>query len=298
MRYHGFDLNLLVYLNALLEEQSVSKAAQKLHITQPAVSEALNRLRDHYSDEILVSVGRRMVPTELGQSLLEQVQNVLAQVLTVANSQVRFDPTSSNRRFRIIASDYVADVILDLLIAALAKEAPHIEIDLRQLTLESKEQIKRSEVDLLIAPLEIIYSELLRVPLWSDEISGLAWSGNENIHEVITPEQYATLGHVRANINIVPASFKNASSVARDEIVVPQLGMIPRALIGTNRIAILPRRQALIYLRHYPLKIVSLPLQLPGFTEYMQWNAFQENDHGHVWFRERIKSLAGQVTQN
>lgn len=292
MRHHRFDLNLLVYLEVLLDEQSVSRAAQRLNVTQPAVSEALSRLREIYDDPILALVGRRMVPTELARSLHEPLRSALSQVRTVSGVRLEFDPARSSRRFRIMASDYVVDMLLDGLIPTLAAEAPAIEIEFRQLALESKGQIRRGDVDLLIAPREMIHDDLPCLPLWSDTVCCVVWTGNTLVGDKVRPEEFALMGHVSADLNAVPAAFKDQAP-RRDQIVVPQLGMIPRALAGTQRIATLPRRHAEIYCRSHPLRLLDFPLPSHAITEYAQWNHFARADPGLLWLRQRIQALVG-----
>lgn len=293
MRHHGLDLNLLIYLNALLEEQNVSKAAARLHVSQPTVSEALGRIRDFYRDEVLTPVGRRMVLTELGRSLIVPVRTVLAQAQAVAKARVGFDPAESKRRFTILASDTVADVLVDALIPAVARTAPGVGIGIELLTPESRELLRRGYVDLLIAPRHLIFRELPSERLWSDAPTGVVWRRNTLVKQALTKKQYSSLGHVVANINLLPANFAHASVERREEIVLPRLGLVPAALIGTNRVAIMPRRQALLYCRYLPLRIVKLPMQLPGFTEYLQWNSYQEHDEGLLWFRQSIRDNVG-----
>lgn len=113
MRFRRLDLNLIVYLDALLAERSVSRAAERVHISQSAMSDALARLRDYFQDKLFVQVGRSMVPTPLAQSMAQPVRDVLLQIESVASSNVQFDPLNSRRKIGILASDYVADVLLN-----------------------------------------------------------------------------------------------------------------------------------------------------------------------------------------
>src|SRR5271165_3111161 len=129
MRFKGLDLNLLVAFDTLLQCRSVTRAAERLHLSQAAMSAALGRLRGFFSDEILVVHGKRMYPTAFAQNLVPQVQEFLRQIDAMLITSSDFDPASSQRIFRLVASDYIAAVVLVPLITRLAISAPGIRID-------------------------------------------------------------------------------------------------------------------------------------------------------------------------
>ncbi len=110
MRYKHLDLNLLVALNALLNERSISRAAVSLHLSQPAMSAALARLREHFKDELLVPNGRSMMLTARAQSLLQPVQHILLQIDSSISEAPVFEPKQSQRRFNVTVSDYTLEV--------------------------------------------------------------------------------------------------------------------------------------------------------------------------------------------
>src|SRR5262245_4933192 len=112
MRFNRLDLNLLVALDALLAEQNITRAAERLHLSQSAVSGALARLREHFQDELLVQVGRRMTRTPLAESLAQPVREILAQVQATVERRPGFDPSTSDRQFSIMVSDYVTTVLM------------------------------------------------------------------------------------------------------------------------------------------------------------------------------------------
>ena len=120
MRLDRFDLNLLVVLDALLEERNVTKASERLHIGQSAASGALGRLRDYFGDELLVPVGRKLTLTPLAQSLVEPVRDTLLRARATIARKPGFDPATAERRFSICASDYVTTVLLAAVVCRLA----------------------------------------------------------------------------------------------------------------------------------------------------------------------------------
>ena len=112
MDLHLFDLNLLVALDALLRECNVTHAGNRLNLSQPAMSGALARLRDHFQDELLVPAGRRMIRTPLAEKLVQPVHEILLQIRGTLEARPLFDPATSTRHFSIAASDYVIAVLI------------------------------------------------------------------------------------------------------------------------------------------------------------------------------------------
>ena len=125
----GLDLNLLVALDALFAEKSVSRAGERLHLSQSATSGALARLREVFGDPLLVPVGRRMVMTPVAEALVEPVRNFLLQAEAILNNHPVFDPGSSTRKFRILMSDYVETVLLAEALPRIEQSAPGIRFE-------------------------------------------------------------------------------------------------------------------------------------------------------------------------
>ena len=111
MRFEGLDLNLLIALDAILEERSVMAASRRLHLSQPAMSAAVGRLRQYFHDEIFTISKRKLVPTPLAQSLEKPTRDILLRIRTNLISPPKFDPASSERRFRLVVSDYASIVL-------------------------------------------------------------------------------------------------------------------------------------------------------------------------------------------
>lgn len=124
MRLKGLDLNLLVALDILLDERSVSRAAERLHLSQPAASAALGRLRDYFEDELLVLHGKRMIPTAYAESLVPELKQILAHVDELIATSAEFDPASTERVFRLMGSDYIATILISAVVAKLHTAAP------------------------------------------------------------------------------------------------------------------------------------------------------------------------------
>ena len=140
MRFDGLDLNLLVALEALVEERSGSAAARRLHLTQPAVTGALNRLRDYFQDDLLVLHGRKMLPTPTATSLYGPITRTLLQIRGEITRAGSFDPATAERHFLIVASDYAYSIALADLFAWAGTAAPGVSFELIQPSSQAAER--------------------------------------------------------------------------------------------------------------------------------------------------------------
>ena len=130
MRFKGLDLNLLIALDALLTERNVSVAARKVFLSQSAMSGALSRLREHFGDELLVPVGRRMVLTSAAELLAEPLRQLVLQIEATVGASLKFEPSKSTRTFVVHASDYITEVVLNHVVPMIAQEAPGVVLEI------------------------------------------------------------------------------------------------------------------------------------------------------------------------
>lgn len=297
MRFKGFDLNLLVTLDALLTEGSVTAAAERLHITQSAASCALARLRDALGDEILVQSGKKMVRTPYGEEITPELRDILMRIDAATRSGPRFSPATSSRRFRIAASDYVAEVLLVAAIAEARNLAPAIRVELLPVvTDEVFAGLRHGNVDLMIAPQEYCHPDSPRQELLKDVFTCLAWSGNEAVGKQVTQEQFLDADHLLLkpyghNQTLDEMFFRQRGIERKVAVTTSTFAMLPRLLVGSPWIASVPSKFAEFYKRVLPLKIVDTEFTMPMFTETMQWHASRQNDKGLAWLREQITSV-------
>ena len=134
MRYRHLDLNLLLALDTLLAERSVTRAAAKLNVTQPAMSGSLARLRDYFEDALIVQVGRTMELTPLAEALVAPIRDIMTRIDAAISTDPQFEPATSKRRFSITASDYVVRVLLLDVMRQVHRVAPSVTFDIHQTT--------------------------------------------------------------------------------------------------------------------------------------------------------------------
>ena len=301
MDLHLFDLNLLVALDALLRECNVTQAGNRLNLSQPAMSGALARLRSHFQDELLVSVGRRMVRTPLGDELVQPVREILLQVRGTLESRSGFDPATSTRHLTIAASDYVIAILMADALRRVRCEAPHVTFDLRSLGPRATEALDNAELDFLIAPASTDFEAHGSEVLFEDTFTCVAWSGNVNVGPTLSPEEYLSLGHVVVNVGGSPVGnddevyLRKTKRRRRVEISTPSFFLAPQLVVGTDRIATITTRLALRYAQILPLKLVPLPIEIPRLVELLHWHRAHNQDPAHIWFRQILKEAVAEL---
>src|SRR5690606_39676458 len=198
MRYQRIDLNLLVALDILLAERNVTRAAERLHITQSAASGVLSRLRDYFEDPLLVQVGRDMRLTPLAENLVEQVRDIIVRIDSTMAARPEFDPAEAQRHFVIIASDYVSRVLMADVLQRISALAPAVTFELRPTTPMMVRDIEQGRVDLLITPAHLVSADHPSTPLFHDTYTVVAWDQNALCtgKTGLTLDDYHSAGHV------------------------------------------------------------------------------------------------------
>ncbi|OVZ60370.1 LysR family transcriptional regulator [Pigmentiphaga sp. NML080357] len=298
MRFNKLDLNLLVVLDALLATRSVSRAAERVFLSQPATSLALGRLRDYFDDELLVPVGKTLVLTPLAEQLIKPVREVLLQIQTVTRARPTFDPATATRRFTIESSDYVIAVLLSEVVRRAARLAPLMQFDLRAISPQTHEHLDSGEIELLIAPEFAIVQGHPAEPLFEDTFSCLVCQAHSAPDAAISREAYFAAGHVGVEwgggrrITYDARMLAGSRQVRRQDVIAPNFTLVPELLVGTPRIATLPTRLARHMAARFPLRVVPCPIAIPRFAENVQWHKYQERDPAISWLRELLRTTA------
>jgi len=296
MHLDGLDLNLLVVLDALFAEKSVTRTGERIHLSQSATSGALSRLREYFKDDLLVPVGRNMVLTPLAEELARPLRDLLQQAETVIRRTPVFLPESSERRFRIVMSDYVAIVIMARALPEIQRQAPGITLQILPLRTGA---LEHGDVDLVILPEQILAKDHPSELLFEDEFVCIACAKNKLIKRSLSVRDYLRLSHVVVRFgeqqevpSLEETYMGRLAQDRRIEVVATGFTLLPQLILGTTRIATIQQRLAEFYASQMPLKIVKLPKQLPKLQEVMQWHAFRNSDPGLLWLRKTLKSFA------
>jgi DNA-binding transcriptional LysR family regulator len=298
MRFKGLDLNLLVALDILLEERSVSRAAARLNLSQPALSAALARLRAFFGDPLLVSQGRRMIPTAEARSIQRELGPILGSVGELIARSTLFDPATSERVFSISASDYLVAVLFPGLIASLAREAPRIGLDLVPPSQEAQTALERGDLDLLLTPAEHCVPGHPASLLFTERHVVAGWRGNPLLARPVSEEEFFAAGHVAVRIGQVSrASFAEShleglERKRRIEVVAASFTTVPDLLGGTRRLAVMHERLARLMAQRLPIAWQELPFQFPVMREMIQFNSARSDDKGLQWLSSRLHRAA------
>jgi LysR family transcriptional regulator, nod-box dependent transcriptional activator len=300
MDLQNFDLNLLVALDALLSERSVTNAGRRVHLSQSAMSGALARLRQAFDDELLVAGRGGMTLTPVAEKLVEPVAAILRQVHDTLSTAIQFDPSSSSRLFTIAASDYAVMVFLADFLREMSREAPQVRITIVPMR-EGMEQLDNPTVDLLILPKAHVTATRAFEPLFTDVFTAIVARDHSRVGTAVTMDDYRTFGHVTVSfaddrpLSLDLISAADAGLQRRVEVVASSYLSLPALVVGTERIATIQRRLALRLAAVHPIKVVPLPVEFPPLEEVMLWHPRFERDPGHVWFRNGLKRAADRL---
>lgn len=303
MRFKRLDLNLLIALDTMLKERNISRAAERLHLSQSAMSNALARLREYFDDQLLVQVGRRMEPTPRAEALAEAIRDVLVRVDTTIATQPEFIPSESNRIFRLLVSEYTTAVLIPALLRLVWRESETIGFDLLPQSRDPGRLLADGEVDVLIMPQAYLGAGHPIERLYDDEYVCVVWNENSAIADPLDIESYLAASHVVAQMgdnrrSVFEDWFSKHVGTRKVQVTTQNLVAPCRLVVGTNRIATVQSRLAREAVQTLPLRILPAPLQIPKMVQAMQWHKYRSQDPGIVWLRDRLHQAARQIGED
>jgi len=301
MRFHGLDLNLLAAFAVLLEERSVSRAAKRLNLSQPAMSAVLTRLREFFADPILVVQGKRMHPTAYAESLLPRIAQCLQDLEALVISVPHFVPATSQRNFRIVTSDYILAALVVPLVERLAKLAPLVRLEILLTTEQSVQLLEEGKIDLLITPDLFTVAGHPTEHLFDERYVVVGWKGNSLFDDGLTEAGFAAAGHVAVRLGNTRAQafadrqLELMGRTRRIEITAPSFTTVPWLIEGTSRLALMHERLARVVGRRFPIATAPIPFPFPLMREMVQYHRAREGDDGLAWLRKQIHLTAAEL---
>jgi len=293
----ALDLNLLKALDALLDEGSVTRAAQRLSLTQPAVSGMLTRLRDYFGDPLFVRTSHGMVPTLRASELSMPVKQILTDI-AILLKPMQFDPMTAELTYTLVATDYALKAVVVPLIAALKQHAPRIRIAVRSVDSERMyQQLSRGEVDLALVTPQTTPDDLHGRALYQEEYVCVARCHHPlAAASEMTLEQFCEQEHILVStegrfMGVTDEALAELSLTRRVGVSVNSFLVIPDILRSTDMIAVVPSRMVPV---DSDLAIIPLPLNVPGFTKSMAWHERTHRDPAHQW----IRALCVEISQH
>ncbi len=300
MQLNRFDLNLLIALDALLREKSVTRAGERVYLSQSAMSGALQRLRDYFGDDLLVRAGRE----------LELTPRILLRIQAALEVEPTFDPSTAKRVFSIVMSDYCFVAFMREVVLRLQREAPGVTCRVETLDASSVKRLEAGEVNFCLLPENVqlighvqLINEadksvsLRRTKLFTDDWVCAVWREHPTVGETLTLAQYLSLPHASADFGFGTSTIEELA-IRRDSLAVASVltyggfSTLPFMLPGTSMIATIQRRLARVVEPLLPIKLLPPPLVLPPIQETLFWHERHEFEPGHLWLRNLFIEVA------
>lgn len=288
MKFKGLDLNLVIALNALLNEKSVSAAGRKVALSQPAMSASLGKLRDYFKDDILVPHGRAMALTSFGASLIDPVRRLMVEIETTLGSGVEFDPRSSRRTFRINITDFVVEILMGPLTRAVAKAAPNVVLEFVRPP-SATQALEEGAVDLIVGPESSMSARYSAALLATEDYLVIGDAHNPLLKSPLTVKRFFELGHVsmRYGLNNRPTfaemQVNRQPHRRKVEVIAASFAAMPILIVGTRRIALLQRSLAHSYAARFPLALLDPPFEIEPVQIFVQSQESAKEDAGVRW---------------
>ncbi len=297
MNLRQFDLNLLVALDALLTERNVTRAGERLYLSQPAMSGILARLRHAFHDELLVRVGRNLELTALAVELARPVHECVQQIEDLLNLRQPFEPQTVRWDFRIAASDYVVFLLLGPLLKTLTTLAPNISVRFCALEPTVGDKLAAGELDFAVLPAEL-ETGLPSVPLFEDSWICAVWSGHPHSDERFTLEEFLALPHLSFRLagpdhgSVAESYLAEMGCERRIVASTESFATAPFLLRETTLVSLVPRRLGERLRQAADIRLIDPPFDVPPLHEKLIWSPRYTASAAHAWLRARLTEVA------
>jgi DNA-binding transcriptional LysR family regulator len=307
MRDHALfdkiDLHLIRVLHTVLTERSVSRAAIRLGMHQPAVSASLKRLREFSGDPLLVRSGAGMVPTDAALRMVEPAASILRAAQMLFSDARGFDPASALNTFRVAASDYLDPLFLPQLVAQIKAQAPLCQIEILPLSgaADYRTQLAQGEVDVVIGNWPTPPDDLHLGRLFGDEVVSLVSTKHPAVRRGWDASAWLNAEHIAPGATHPGAKgviddFLETQSLRRNIVArCPHFGLIPAMVASTLLVLTTGRQYCERYVDSLPVKILSCPIAFPRMMYYQLWHERSHTSAAGQWLRERVKAVAATL---
>jgi len=292
------DLNLLVTLEALLTERNVTRAAKRLHLSQPSVSVQLRKLREVFSDPLLARTPGGMLPTTRAQALLDPLRNALSGVRQLVQRAPRFDPAAARMTWQVAAADYAEYAILLPLLGRLRKTAPGVRIASREAGHSRMiKQLDSGAIDLGFMALDAPPERLRYEMLFREHYVLVARKRHPALARELTIDTLSHLDYVVVSTDgggfrgITDVVLESIGRQRRVVLSVPHFLFVPEVIARTDLVAMLPSR--LVQDRSRAIRVIAPPITIPTFDMAMVWHERSHLDPAHRWLREQVSRTSG-----
>lgn len=307
------DLNLLVYLDVLLRELNVTRAAEQLGITQPAMSNGLKRLRALFNDPLLIRSSEGMKPTERALDLQPKVRQILADTFYLLEPKQEFKPLASRRVFRVMVSDYAEATLIPALIKHIRSEAPNIILDFLTPSDVSYQDMEQGRIDMAINRFNEIPQSFHQITIWEDSFSCLV-NKNNPLADNFNLKTYLNGQHIWVSKTGIGVGFgvnpEKSGGLGWIDQALQRIGKKRKITIFTRHyqmpgllaqnndlVATLPTKVAKMQAENSQLVILEPPFYIPNFELKMAWSPLLHQNAGHQWLRRLIMYTAERLAE-
>lgn len=286
------DLNLLLTLHVLLEECNVSQAAQRLALSQSAVSHALARLREHFRDPLFVRKAHGMIPTPRARELAGPLRQVLASIEQMVGPAA-FDPSTAGGTVRLVMADYGLAIVMPSILERLADEAPKLNIECHDWSEHTLEHLKTGFVDLALGGQESFEGYQTQT-LFTERFVAAVRNNHPVLKKKLTVKSYIAWDHalvdvVDSRMRGIDRELDRLGLQRRVLLKIPHFLAAPLAVSRSDMIVTLPERIAKLFFEFSELSIIKPPIDLGDFPYVQVWHERSDNDPLHQWLRQLIK---------
>lgn len=294
MHISRVDLNLFTVFEAIYTEGSVTRASQKLNLTQPAISHSLSRLRTMFDDPLFVRQGHAMVSTPLARTLIEPIRRSLRGLEVTLNGLHVFDPATTTKRFNIAVRDVLEATILPPLMLRVRQSAPQVDIAANQVERrELESELAAGTLDVAIDVLLPLASDIMRTRIYQDSTVVVARQGHPDIRGALDIDTYLKQDHILAS--------SRRRGPGLEDFELSRFGLerhirlrcqhyfaACRVVSQSDMLLTMPGRYAQIANQQFGNQILPFPLEVPAFDVFLYWHANVDNDPANRWFREQV----------
>jgi DNA-binding transcriptional LysR family regulator len=290
------DLNLLTTFRHLLATGSVTATADRMRLSQPAVSRALGRLRSALHDPLFVRDGRSLVPTPRALELRPELEVLLTRLDDLLSTGAGFDPQTTRRTFVVGTSDYSASVLMRPLLHRLALDAPSVTVRIVQTVPDAEVALTTGAWDFLWAPLRPMGQAIVWTRLFDERFSFVLRAGHPMARKPLTLERYLSIAQIALSPEGKPGNPLDEALERlghRRHLVahVPTFAVVPSLVAQSDLGAVLPNRIIELHGKPWGLVTRQVPFVTHGFSLQQAWHERHRHDEGHAWFRKLVVEL-------
>ena len=291
MKISSFDLNLFVILNAIYTEGSLTKAAEVVGITQPAVSNALSRLRERFDDDLFIRTGSGMVPTQKTENIISDIQNALSLMQQSVNEPDTFDPKLSNRNFKLSLGDVSEGRVLPYIMNEIDKNAPFVSMGSYAYSRSDQvHALATHNLDFVVDPIIPSSEEINSYKVFEDDFVAIHRDDHPlgKIDEVsvddILAQRHLHVSNRKRGLHLIDVELDKIGYRREIALRCQHFLIAPRIIRSTDLVLMGTRSFA----KSHNLQFIEIPTEIPSIEYHLIWHKSDEGDGGHLWMKDLI----------